>query len=324
MEKVRIAVVGVGLMGTQHAEAYARNPLCELVAVADLREDVARAAAGRFGTEAYSNAEAVLGNCEVDAMSVCTNDEAHVEPALACLAAGKHVLLEKPIATTIDDADLIIDAADRAGVSLLVGHIVRFDPRYALVKQRADAGELGELAAVFARRLNHVGSQDVLHGRVSVLSFLGVHDFDYLLWLSGSRPVRVHTESVAKVHRAAGYDVEDHTFTLIRFADGMVACVEAGWILPDSHPRRADIKLEVIGTQGMAQVDLAAPDVALCTEGGWKVPPLGHAIDAEVTHFLHCALGEAEPLATGADGREALRLSLAAQESAATGETVSL
>ena len=119
------------------------------------------------------------------------------------------------------------------------------DPRYALVKQRLDDGELGELDAVFARRLNNVGSQDVLRGRVSVLSFLGVHDFDYILWLSDSRPVRVHTESVAKVHRAAGYDVEDHTFTLVRFADDSIACVEAGWVLPDSHPRRADIKLEV-------------------------------------------------------------------------------
>jgi predicted dehydrogenase len=324
MREVRVGVVGVGLMGTQHAEAYARNPLCELVAVVDVREDVAGAAAERFGAEAYADVGRMLADCELDAVSVCTNDEAHVEPTLACLAAGKHVLLEKPIATTIDDADRIIDGADRAGTSLLIGHIVRFDPRYALVKQRADAGELGELAAVFARRLNHVGSQDVLRGRVSVLSFLGVHDFDYLLWLSGSRPVRVHTESVAKVHRAGGYDVEDHTFTLVRFADGMVACVEAGWILPDSHPRRADIKLEVIGTQGMAQVDLLAADMAVCTADGWTIPPLGHAIDAEVTHFLRCALGEAEPLVTGREGREALRLSLAAQESAATGETVSL
>jgi UDP-N-acetylglucosamine 3-dehydrogenase len=324
MQEVRVAVVGVGLMGMQHAEAYARNPLCELVGVADVREDAARAASERFGVSSYPDTESMLADCGVDAVSVCTSDEAHVEPALACLAAGKHVLLEKPIATTIDDADLIIDAADRAGVSLLIGQIVRFDPRYALVKQRVDAGELGELAAVFARRLNHVGSQEILRGRVSVLSFLGVHDFDYLLWLSGSRPVSVHTESVAKVHRAAGYDVEDHTFTLVRFADGMVACVEAGWILPDSHPRRADIKLEVIGTQGMAQVDLLAADMAVCTGDGWRIPPLGHAIDAEVTHFLRCALGEAEPLATGADGREALRLSLAAQESAATGETVSL
>ncbi len=324
MGTLRVGVVGVGVMGTQHAEAYARNPLCELVAVADVRPESAEAAAERFGAAAYGGAAEMLAECEVDAVSVCTSDGAHVEPALACFAAGKHVLLEKPIATTIDDADAIIDAASRAGVRLLVGHIVRFDPRYALVKQRLDDGELGELDAVFARRLNNVGSQDVLRGRVSVLSFLGVHDFDYILWLSDSRPVRVHTESVAKVHRAAGYDVEDHTFTLVRFADGSIACVEAGWVLPDSHPRRADIKLEVIGTRGMAQVDLLATDIAVCAEGGWEIPPIGHAIDAEVTHFLRCALGEEEPLITGEEAREALRLSLAAQESARTGRTVEL
>jgi UDP-N-acetylglucosamine 3-dehydrogenase len=180
------------------------------------------------------------------------------------------------------------------------------------------------LEAAFARRLNNIGSQDVLRGRVSVLSFLGVHDFDYLLWLSGSRPVRVHTESVARVHKAAGYPVEDHTFTLIRFASGAIACVEVGWVLPDVHPRRADIKLEVIGTRGMAQVDLVPNELAFCTERGWEVAPVGHAIDAEVGHFLDCVRKGQQPLVTGQEAREALRLSLAAQESAETGRIVEL
>lgn len=322
MESVRVAVVGVGVMGGQHAEAYARHPLAELVAVVDLREDIAGEAAGQFGARAFTDTQQMLEESHVRAVSICTNDERHVAPALACLGAGKHVLLEKPIATTIEDADIIIQAAEEAGVKLLVGQIVRFDPRYAHVKERLDSGELGELEAAFARRLNHVGSQDILRGRVSVLSFLGVHDFDYLLWLSGSEPVRVHTESVAKVHRAAGYEVEDHTFTLIRFASGAVACVEVGWVLPNAHPRRADIKLEVIGTRGMAQVDLLASDLAFCTEGGWEVPPMGHALDAEVGHFLDCVLNDKPPLVTGEDGREALRLSLAAQESSRTGRIV--
>lgn len=324
MEPMKVAVVGVGFMGMQHVEAYARNLAAKLAAVVDVREQRAREVAERFGAQAFTNTQEMVEKSDVQAVSICTDDERHLEPALVCLAAGKHVLLEKPIATTLEDADKIIGAAERAGVKFLVGHIVRFDPRYAHVKARVDSGELGELEAVFARRLNHVGSQDILRGRVSVLSFLGVHDFDYVRWLSGSEPVRVYTESVGKVHRAAGYDIEDHTFTLIRFANDMVACVEAGWVLPNVHPRKADFKLEVIGTRGMAQVDLFSYDLVLGTERGWEVPRIGHAIDPEVTHFLDCILNDTPPLVSGKDGREALRLSLAAQESARTGRIVEL
>jgi len=324
MEPTKVAVVGVGTMGEQHAAAYARTPLAELEAVVDLRKDLANRVAERFGVRAFTSTQEMLEEADVEAISVCTNDERHVDPALACFEAGRHVLLEKPIATTLEDADTIIGGADRAGVKLLVGHIVRFDARYAQVKARLDRGDLGELEAAFARRLNSIGSQSVLRGRVSVLSFLGVHDFDYLLWLSSSRPVRVHTESVARVHKAAGYAVEDHTFTLIRFASGAIACVEAGWVLPESHPRGADIKLEVIGTHGMAQVDLVPNELVFCTGRGWEVAPIGHAIDAEVAHFLECVRKGRQPLVTGQEAREALRLSLAAQGSAETGRTVEL
>lgn len=324
MEPINVAVVGVGVMGSQHVEAYSRSPAARLAAVVDVREDVARQVAQRSAARAFADTREMLENADVQAVSICTDDERHVQPALACLAAGKHVLLEKPIATTIADADAIIAAAGQAGVKLMVGQIVRFDPRYAHVKQRLDSGELGELVAAFARRLNHVGSQEVLRGRVSVLSFLGVHDFDYLLWLSAGKPVRVHTESAAKVHKAAGYEVEDHTFTLIRFAGGAVGCVEAGWVLPNSHPRQADFKLEVIGTRGMAQVDATSQDVVVCADRGWEVPRIGRALDAEIAHFLDCVLNDTPPLVTGEDGREALRLSLAAQESARTGRIVEL
>ncbi|KKL63136.1 hypothetical protein LCGC14_2178130, partial [marine sediment metagenome] len=196
--------------------------------------------------------------------------------------------------------------------------------RYAHLKQRVADGELGEPVSVFARRLNYVGLQDRLRGRVSVLSFLGVHDFDYVRWLLDSEPVRVVTESVAKVHKAAGYDIEDQTFTLIRFANDAVACVEAGWVLPNSHPRRADFSLQIIGTKGMAQYGLLPGDLAVCTEAGWEIPRLGGGLDLEIAHFLDCIVHDRPPLVTGPDGREALRMSLAAQESAKTGRIVEL
>jgi UDP-N-acetylglucosamine 3-dehydrogenase len=324
MRAVRVGVIGTGNMGRQHVKAYARSRFCELVAIADIDGDVAQSVADEFGVGAYHSVEEMLANCELDAVSICTNDEKHVAPTLACLESGLNVLLEKPIATTLEDADTIISAAKSSGKKFMVGQIVRFEPRYALVKSKVDEGELGELETVYARRLNHIGSQDILKGRVSVISFLGVHDFDYLLWLSDSRPTRVYTESIGRIHKAAGHDIEDHTFTLMHFEDGMIACVEAGWVLPNVHPRQADFKLQVIGTKGMTRIDLVSNDIVLGTDKGWVVPRVGQMLDLEIDHFLDCIVNDREPLVSGEEGREALRICLAAQESARTESVIDL
>ena len=321
MSQIAVGVVGVGNMGLHHVEAYRRTPRATVEAVADVDEARTRELAQRLGAQAFTDARQMLERTGVQAVSICTNDERHVEPALACFEAGRPVLLEKPVATTLADADRIIGAAEGAGTTLLIGHIVRFDPRYADVQRRAEAGEFGTIEAVFARRLNQVRSQQVLRGRVSVLSFLGVHDFDYLCWLCG-RPVHLHTESVAGVHRAAGYNIEDHTYTLVRFESGAIACVEVGWLLPDTHPCVADIRLDVTGSRGTAAIDLIPRDYILCGQHGWQMPMLRHALDEQIDHFLDCVEGTATPRITGADGRLALAMSLAAQRSAAEGRIV--
>lgn len=325
MRQIGVGVIGVGVMGEQHVQAYVRNPLAKLVAVAEVAEARAQEISRKYGVTAYADMRKLLERDDMEAVSICTSDPLHVDPALQALAAGKHVLLEKPIATTLADADRIIVAARQAGVKFMVGHIVRFDPRYAKVKELIEGGALGELETIFARRLNLAAAQKVLKGRVSVLSFLGVHDFDIMRWMAGSEAVRVHTEAEARLLKARGYDVEDMTFTLIRFANGVIGCAEIGWILPDTHPRRADFKLEAIGTKGVASVDLLEQGLYVCTESeGFQRPSFGHSIDAEVAHFIDCVLHDESPLVSGEDGRAALEMSLAAQSSARTGEVVTL
>ena len=325
LKQIGVGVIGVGFMGKQHVEAYARQPLTRLLAVADVDEGCAREVAESCGAEAYGSAEELLARDDIEAVSICTSDQAHLEPTVAAAKAGKHILLEKPIATTLEDADTILAEAERAGVKLMLGFIVRCDPRYARVKEMIDAGELGELETVFARRLNNVGSQDVLKGRVSVLSFLGVHDFDIMRWMAGSEAVRVHTEAEARVHKASGYGIEDMTFTLVRFANGVIGCAEIGWVLPRNHQRGADFKLEAMGTRGVASIDLLEQGLAVCTEeAGCQRPSFGHSIDAEVLHFVEYMQGRRECLATGMDGRAALEISLAAQLSAEANEIVTL
>ena len=325
VRRLGVGVIGVGVMGEIHAQAYARHPLANLVAVCDVDEGRAGHVAAECGAVPYVDAADLLARDDIDAVSICTPDPLHVEPTLAALAAGKHVLLEKPIATTLPDADTIVRAVRAASTKFMVGFIVRFDPRYARVKDMIDSGQLGQLETLSARRHNSFAAQDVLRGRVSVLSFLGVHDFDIMCWMAGSRPVRVYTESVARVLKSKGFDVEDQTFTLIRFENGVAGCADIGWALPTTHPRKADFKLQAIGSQGVVDIDMMEQGLRAYVEGqGTQFPSFGHSIDAEVSHFIECVLEDRPTLVTAEDGRVALEVSLAAQRSADSNEVVNL
>ena len=323
--QVRVGVIGVGVMGTIHAEAYARHPLAELVAVSDLDPERAEAVAAKCGRAVHVDTPALLARDDIDAVSICTPDQSHVEPTLTALEAGKHVLLEKPIATTLADADTIIRAAEQARGHLMLGFIVRFDPRYARVKEMLVGGELGELKAIYARRHNCLAAQDVLQGRVSVLSFLGVHDFDIMCWLADAAATRVYTEAATGILSSRGFDVEDQTYTLVRFANGVVGCADIGWALPASHPRKADFKLQAVGSEGVADIDTMEQGLRTYqADKGTQFPSFGHSIDAEVSHFIDSILHDTPPLITGQDGRRALEVSIAAQKSAETGDVVHL
>jgi predicted dehydrogenase len=323
MHTIGVAVIGVGYMGAIHARAYAAEPRAHLAGVFDARADTARSVAAEVGAAAFASLDELLDRPEVEAVSICTPDADHVEPTLAALAAGKHVLLEKPIATTLADADRIVAAAATAAGQLMVAQIVRFDPRYVRVKRMLDDGALGDPISLHARRITSSASQDNLRGRVSVQLFLGIHDYDTIRWLTGREFVHVHTEARSGLLAAKGYAVEDVAFTVGRLEGGAVACVESGWVLPPEIPRGGDIKLEVIGTGGTARVDLVEQGLAVCLTGErYERPSFGHAIGEEIADFLDGIAAGRQPSVTAADGRASLQVALAAIRSSELGAPV--
>ena len=320
---IGVAVVGVGYMGAMHARTYAAEPRAHLVGVFDARPDTARSVAAEVGAATFASLEELLDRSDVEAVSICTPDAGHVQPTLAALAAGKHVLLEKPIATTMADADRIVAAAETAAGQLMVAQIVRFDPRYVRVKRMLDDGELGDPISMHARRITSSASQENLRGRVSVQLFLGIHDYDVIRWLTEREFERVHTEARSGLLAARGYAVEDVAFTVGRLDGGAVACVESGWVLPPEIPRGGDIKLEVIGTRGTARVDLVEQGLAVCLAGErYERPSFGHAIAEEIVDFLAGIAAGRQPSVTAAEGRASLQVALAAIRSAELGTPV--
>src|SRR5687767_4710697 len=178
-QPVRVGVIGAGgRMGQLHAQTYHSLPNAELVSVCDVDEAAAASVGERLGATVRRDFDELLADPALEAVSICTPDQLHVEPAVAAAGAGKHVLLEKPIATTLEDAQTIAQACAAAGVVLLVGHVLRFDPRFSAAAAALEAGELGALQTIFARRVNGVAAQDRLQGRVNLQMFLGVHDYD--------------------------------------------------------------------------------------------------------------------------------------------------
>jgi predicted dehydrogenase len=329
---LRVGVVGAGVMGERHARIYASLPDVELAAVCDTREDVARRLARETGAAACTDFRVLLARDDVDAVSVCTPDGDHRGPCEAAARAGKHVLVEKPIATTVADGEAMIEAAAKAGVVLLVGHCLRFDPRYHAARAAVAAGELGALQTVYTRRSNTVAAQDRLQGRCSLPRFLGVHDYDVMRWLTGSEVERVTAESKWGLLRGRGYDVEDANCALLRFASGVLGIAELSWILPRGFPASGDHRADLVGDRGALAIatletGLRRADESRAVVVDTATAPVveGHAggmFYFELRHFVDCVRKRATPAVTPADGLAALRIALAVERAAATGAAV--
>lgn len=332
---VRVGVVGMGFMGNLYARILRQLAGATLAGVCDAVPERASAAGQTYGVKHFGSAEELIEAGDLAALCVCGPEDAHVAPTLAALERGVAALVEKPLASTVEDCERLCQAADQSGALLSVGHLLRYDYRYAQLHAAVRRGDLGELQSLHARRWNTKSAQLRLRGRSSLPLFLGVHDYDLLRWIADSEPLRVVAEGRSRVLAAQGHAVEDTNIALISFANGVLACMEAGWILPEGHPSGFVQRMDAIGDQGMASIEGSAagltvtsdqratwPDAAL-----WPPDPVsgvGGALERQVRHFVRCVADDGQPLAGGQDGLAAVRLTLAIEESARTGLPVSL
>lgn len=328
---MKIALIGAGSMGTVHAEAHARNPRAELVGIVDPRIGTASALAERLGSRAYASLDQLMAAESPDVVDICLPTFMHKEYTLQAAALGMHVLCEKPIAGNLADARAMIEACRAAGVQLYVGHVVRFFPDYAKVRELIRAGEIGQPGTVRAERVSAAPSgydgwyADFAQSGGVLLDLL-LHDFDWLRWTFGDVE-RVYARSTL----AAGDKTSpDHAFVTLRFKSGAIGYANGSWSYPDGFATR----LEVAGSAGILTVNsedsvtnraqLAAKE---SNQPAVHVPQSALArspYDDELAHFLDCIAGGAEPIVTCEDGYEALRISLACMESALSGKAVEM
>ena len=322
MEKLNIGVIGLGAIGQKHVEALAQVERANILGLADINMEVAEKTAAKYGGKAFTDYKQMLALSELDAVIVATPDEIHTEPCLAAAKAGKHILVEKPIATTIEDAQSIIDAAEKAKIKLMVGFSLRFDLHFANMKKIVAAGKLGDLISVFTRRLNVITQADRINGRCGVLHFLGIHDFDALRWIVGSEPVSIYTEESTSIPKK--YPQDNESFSIIRFANGVRACSHIGWNLPVQHLGGRDFKFDIMGSKGALYLDQMRQGIEVYSETLSKFPSVNAGLYFEDRAFVDCVLDDTLSPITGADGLAALKMVMGAVESIQTGLPVKL
>jgi UDP-N-acetylglucosamine 3-dehydrogenase len=305
---MKVAVVGLGLMGEFYVRILADAVGPENVTGVEV-DDARRDQIGTVHDITVVRDWRDALN-DVDAAIIALPDHLHVEPAVAFLKTGAYVLVEKPLATTEEGCTEILNAQVAPG-RLMVGHVLRFDHRVQELKRRLDAGDFGRLRYLRIWRSNSTSGAQRVGARVSVTSFLGVHDLDLLLWLTG-QDVRSVSAEGEKVF-GSNWDL---SIACLRLGNGTVALVENHWLLHPDAQRSALAGIQVFGDKGMALLDLSTQELEVVTDDNprtkrvdthnWTLDPQvsGGNLRREVEAFLHSARrGEPCPIS----GEEAMR-----------------
>jgi predicted dehydrogenase len=329
---LRAAVVGVGAIGSLHARIYRDDPRTDLIAVADPDAERARAVADALGATAYGDVTSMLERERLDIASIATPEQHRHDPAVACAAAGVHLLLEKPLAPSLDAVDRLVAAVERAGVVATANFILRAEPRYADARARIAGGAVGEPVSFFARRRGTAAGAEIYAPWTDLMRSTAIHDLDAMAWLAGGGVERVHAEGVSR--RSAQWGKEDAVAAVLRFRNGAVGLLETSWVLPSTLPAPLDVSLHVVGTGGGIFIDGADHGLAVVGADRYERPDLAHwplgpsgvegALRGSVSAFIRAVADGAQPLMSLAEARTAQQLAEAVIASIRGGRTVTL
>lgn len=352
MESINVGVIGTGSISAMHLQSYQKHANANLLAVCDLNEDRARLAAEKYGAaKVFTDYRELLADPEINAVSICTWNNTHAEISIAALNAGKHVLVEKPLCRTVEEALRVQEAVKSSGKLLQVGFVRRYDPNAQMLREFADKGEFGDIyfaKASSIRRLGNPGGwfSDIERSGGGPLIDIGVHVIDLCWYMMGRpKPVAVSANTYRKLgnrsnvrnlsfYKAADYDaekntVEDMANAMIRFENGASMLVDVSFTL---HSKENQQSVKLYGDKGGFEID---PEVVIVTEKHDTIiniqPQTDHkgfnfdsAFQSEVNHFIASIQNGTQPLSPVEDGVEIMKILCGIYESAEKGAEVQL
>ncbi|ETT54371.1 Gfo/Idh/MocA family protein [Paenibacillus sp. FSL H7-689] len=339
MSKIKVAVFGCGAIAERrHIPEYAANENVELVAFADPVVERAEKMAETYGGKAYSSYEELLANETVDAVSVCTPNYLHAPMAIAAANAGKHVLVEKPMAVSTEEGEQMIEAAKKNGVYLMVGHNQRLMPPHVKAKEILESGKLGKVLN-FRTSFGHPGPEGwSVDGAESwffrkeeaimgAMGDLGVHKSDFIRYLLNDEVSEV-AGFISTLHKE-GTKVDDNATCLLRMKSGAIGTLVASW----TQYRAGDNSTVLWCENGVMKIGTVEGDEVIIelTNGTVETYKVGAMATNEkqvpsgvIDAFVESIVTQTPPAISGEEGLRSLQVILAAFESEKTGQIVKL
>ena len=328
---MKVGIVGVGSMGTTHASGWAETP-AEIVGFTAETQQEAGNISKQYKTKVYSSLEKMLP--DVDVVDICSPTHLHYEMALKAAAAGKHIICEKPLARTTRQAREIVMACQKAGVQLLVAHVVRFFPEYALARSAVADGQIGKPGVIRLHRGSYRPKKpagnwfldEVKSG--GILMDLMIHDYDYARWVAGEVET-VSARRVTELHLDAPVD---YGLVILSHRSGALSHIAGAWAYP---PPTFRTHLEIAGDRGLIEFDSDgtapiqnfilktagsdAPDVALPSSPVSESPYM-----TQIKEFYSALVDGKTARVSATDGLAAVQIAEAAIQSAHSGQPVKL
>ena len=331
-DQIKVGVIGFGQMGQVHAGIYNKLPGVKLAAVCEYNDDRRALAEKTYGCKTYKDYKDMLTDPEIEAVSIVLPDNMHREAVEIAVANKKHILLEKPLAKELADGEVLYEITKDYDKVFTTGFLLRFDPRFNLIKQSLDAGELGDIIHIYCRRNSPIVGPRRYIGASDLSMHVMIHDIDYVNWYMGCKPVKVFAKARSVLLKEYGMD--DVIYALVTYENGAVACLEACWVLPENSPTIIDDKVELVGTKGVAYVDACDNGVRFVTGDRVQYPDSRHwynvngapsgDLSEEIMAFIGNIVNGTKSIITPLDALNSLKVVDAIERSIAAGTEVEL
>lgn len=307
MKQTNVGVIGVGSMGYNHVRIYSELENANLVAISDMVRGTLDKVSKEFNTVGYVDYDNILQIDDIEVVNICVPTVFHHDVVMRAIEAGKNVLVEKPIASKLNEAEEMIKAAEDAGVTLATGHVERFNPAVRVAKKLIDEGAIGEVVTANSKRL---GPFPPRIRDVGVAIDLAIHDIDIFNYLFNSRANTVFANMSSKLKNC---EFEDHAEIMTKYDSGVLSILETNWLTP--YKKR---QLNITGIDGIISVDYGNQTVTLFKENN-QVEDIKvenkEPLKEELRSFVDCVQNNTPPEVSGEDGYEALRIVDAAMTS---------
>jgi UDP-N-acetylglucosamine 3-dehydrogenase len=305
MTKVNVGVIGCGFWGKNHVRVFNEIDNCNLLAVADIDSQQARLLGEQYRVKWHADPLKVIENPAIDFISICTPTTTHAALALDAVKAGKHILAEKPMTSTSDEAKQVIAAAHKANVYVMVGFIERFNPAVRYAEQMIKEQKIGTPVLASAKR---VSRWPIRIGDVGVVKDLAIHDIDLICHIFQNQVTQVFASAGSLMHTH-----EDYANVMMQFQGGKSAFIEANWLTP-----RKIRRLIITGTEGIIQVEYITQKVIVENQEMMTTPffPNAEPLKLELEHFITSLVKDQPPAPNGKDGLHALTICEAVLHSA--------